>query len=200
MEHFSLKNIMTWIYRVIMLNGLFILFSLPIVTIGAASTATVATAHNLRVSNSDDVYKYFVGAFKSHFKTATKVWLGMLLFGGVLLYNLINFEPIGSIGSLIWLIQLPLVFQVVMIGLFVFSILSRFEVSSMRAVKCAWIISNRNLLLSIGVFGFIVLGFEIGRYVPVVNIFLLSGTVHILIDYVLDISMKRIKLDQNIQI
>lgn len=199
MEHFNLRNITTWIYRTMIINALFVLCSLPVISIGAASTAAVDTVHHLRTSESDDVFRYFIQSFKSHFKAATKVWIGLLIVGGLTLYNVLNFQPTGNVSSLLWIVQWPLLFQIFIVSIFVFAILSRFEISGMRALKLAWIMGNRNLLLSIGFIGATVIGVEVGRYVPAINIFILMGALHILLDFVLDVSYKRIQLDLNME-
>jgi len=199
MEHFNIRNITTWIYRTMMLNALFVLFSLPVITMGAASTASLSTVHYLRESGQDDIFRHFVMSFKMYFKPATKVWSVLLIVVGMTVYNVLNFSPLGGIQSVLWMVQWPLLFQLVVVTIFVFAILSRFEVSSIRALKLAWIIGNRNLLLSVGFIGAVVIGIEIGRYIPAINLFLLSGALHILLDVMLDVSYKRIQLDLNLE-
>lgn len=199
MDHITFRHITRWIYRAMMLNALFLIFGLPIITLGASSTATLATAHHLRQEDADDIFSYFLSSFKAHFVVSTQVWVSMMCFGGAVVYNLVHFQPNGLVASIVWLIQWPLIFQVFIVILFVFSVLSRFEVNAMRAVKSAWILANRNLLLTIGMMGLTVIGLQLGRYIPALNIFLLAGLLHILQDIVLDYAVKRIRIDQKLE-
>lgn len=57
------------------LSILWILFSIPLVTIGASSTALYYTANKVIIHSNSYVWKEFVRAFKSNFKQATIIWL-----------------------------------------------------------------------------------------------------------------------------
>lgn len=70
-----------------LLTLLWILFSLPIITMGAASTALSAVT--LRMAAGEDllVMRTFVKTFKQEFTSSLKVWLILLLVGVVLVGN-----------------------------------------------------------------------------------------------------------------
>lgn len=67
-----------------LLSVLFVLFSLPVVTIGASLTAMYYTA--MKGINGDDgyIWKYFTKSFKENFKQSTVMWIMFMLAFGVL--------------------------------------------------------------------------------------------------------------------
>ncbi len=199
MKHLSLKNITEWIYRLMYISSLFVIFSLPVITAGASASACAYLAHQARVGGERPQFSTFFERFKTSFVSATKVWIGILLFGGGVVYNLLGTVPTSALKSILWMIQWPLLFQTAMVVLFTFQVIAIFEVGSMRALKTAWIIANRNLLLSLGIMGSLVAGFEIGRYIPAIHLFILPGMFFLLSDYVLSLALVRIDMDHQVE-
>lgn len=66
------------------LNALWLLCSLPIVTMGAATTALYCVSIKLVRGSEGAVYKQFFRSFKENFKQATQLWL-ILLTAGIFL-------------------------------------------------------------------------------------------------------------------
>lgn len=71
----------------ILLNLLWLLFSLPLFTMGAATAALYASAD--RRSSAPRPAAAFCAAFRACFRQATLLWAPLLLWGGVLAANLI---------------------------------------------------------------------------------------------------------------
>ena len=69
------------------LNVLFIFFSLPIFTIGASLTALYTMTFKLLDETEGNLFKNFVKAFKNNFKQATVIWLVALAAGLFLAYD-----------------------------------------------------------------------------------------------------------------
>ena len=61
--------------------------SLPVVTLGASMAALNRVAHNWMKERSDCTVRYFLRAFRDNFKSATKVWLILLLPLAIILFN-----------------------------------------------------------------------------------------------------------------
>lgn len=81
------------------LTVLWALFSLPVVTIGASTTALYYVSLKLAKDQEGYIWRTFVDAFKSNFKQSTIIWLIMLAVGaflGVDLYFYYNME--GSVA------------------------------------------------------------------------------------------------------
>ena len=69
------------------LNFLFIFFSLPIFTIGASMTALYTMTFKMLDETEGNLVKNFFKAFKSNFKQATVIWLVVLAAGLFLAYD-----------------------------------------------------------------------------------------------------------------
>lgn len=87
-EGFNYDNIvlrmLTRVIDVMLLSVLFVLFSVPIVTIGASFTAMYYTAIKGLTGDGGYVWKYFVKSFKENFKQSTVIWLILAAAFGVL--------------------------------------------------------------------------------------------------------------------
>ena len=114
---------LTLITNVILLNTLFIITSIPLVTMGASVTALNTMLHRiLKGDDSDVVYHYF-RIFKSNFKQATVIWAALVVLSVLLflnysifsntnflnVYGLLLLAPFGMLAILGVVILLPYV-------------------------------------------------------------------------------------------
>lgn len=101
-----LMGALTKIGDCICLSVLWIVFSLPVVTMGAASAALYAAAHNCLRRNGAGIWTSFWGAFKENLGRATLAWLVELLLLAVLTLDAAVFRSIrlsgGAMGNLYW--------------------------------------------------------------------------------------------------
>ncbi len=91
----------------VILSLLWLVCSLPIVTMGAATAAMYYAVHKLLRDEYGGVLSMFVKAFATNFKQATKMWLGFLLALAIIgcdLYFYKNFFDPGSTGREIALV------------------------------------------------------------------------------------------------
>lgn len=124
------------------LNALFIITSLPVVTIGAATAALYY--ESMRVVQGEESYitKDFFKAFKDNFKYATCVWvvsaLLVTLFGCgfyILGKSDLSYAHVGM-----GILGIPIILIAFML-LYVFPIMSRFEDTLMNTIMNALLIS-----------------------------------------------------------
>ena len=87
--------------NLIILNILFLLCSIPVFTIGAATAAMYHTVFQYIDKVEDSVIKPFFQAFAKNFKQATLMWMPILLVGVVLLVALRYLFAWGG-GILMW--------------------------------------------------------------------------------------------------
>ncbi|MBO0603490.1 YesL family protein [Sporosarcina sp. E16_3] len=73
--------------QLMVLNGIFILFSLPIITIGASSTALYSVTLKMVRNEDEGVYNGFIQAFKKNLKQSTLIWIVLLAAGFILLLD-----------------------------------------------------------------------------------------------------------------
>ena len=88
------------------LSVLWLVFSLPVVTIGASSAALYAAVHACLRRNEAGIWKHFRNAFRENFKRSTLAWLVELLVLAVLALDAAVFRSIkvsgGAMGNLYW--------------------------------------------------------------------------------------------------
>lgn len=79
------------------LNLLFIFFSLPIFTIGAAKTALNDIARKVTFDEEESIIASYYTSFKSHFNSATMIWalylLGLVIVS-VNMFAILHLEPL----------------------------------------------------------------------------------------------------------
>ena len=107
------------LFDLMVLNVLTVLLSLPIVTIGAATTALYDAVWRLK-HNRGSMLKDYWRTFCGNLKQATVIWLFLLLLGTLLVYNLLLFiggqEGMGLmvipmiLGAVIWVVVFAWVF------------------------------------------------------------------------------------------
>lgn len=81
---------------VMLVNILFLVFSVPIVTIGASYTAMYHTFRDLREGKT--VFRSFFMAWKGSVKRTVPAWLFLLLTGSVLAFDITFLVRVGSNG------------------------------------------------------------------------------------------------------
>lgn len=119
---------MTRIGETIILNVLFVIFSLPVVTVGAALTAMYTVCFREAEKKSAPLWKTFWKAFKENFGKATALWLILLLIGGIIIYNLFMLAENPELGGgIIRVMVLVAGIFYLMICPYVFPLQSRYE-------------------------------------------------------------------------
>ncbi|MGL5328395.1 MAG: YesL family protein [Peptostreptococcaceae bacterium] len=132
---------------IVVLNFLFIVSSIPIVTIGVSLSATYSVALK-KVKNEDvSVAREFIKSFKVNFKVSTIVWILMMVVGGVLLLdfhisNLIYNEVLSVILRFVsTLVGIVLLFSFT----YVFPIISKFENTIKNTILNSMFMAIQNL-------------------------------------------------------
>ena len=89
---------MAYIINIIYVSVLWILFSIPIITIGASSTALYYTVTKVIRHGRSYIFREFWQSFKSNLKQSTAVWLIYLVMMGILLVINLLFPTFLSEG------------------------------------------------------------------------------------------------------
>ena len=74
----KLFSILTWLADLLVLNLLFLLTSIPLVTVGASLTALYTVVFRIGTPEEGSVVRAYFEAFKSNFKNSTVIWLILL--------------------------------------------------------------------------------------------------------------------------
>jgi uncharacterized membrane protein YesL len=121
---------------IIFLNVLFIIFCLPIITIGASYTAMEYTFMKQLKEFDTPIFKTFIRAFKSNFKQSTVSWIILLVLGMIVGVDLNTFGPGGvlSFRPFYYLFMLAAIVLGFMC-LYIFPVIGVFE----NSLKNLWI-------------------------------------------------------------
>ncbi len=131
---------------IFILNILFIVCSLPVVTIGASATALYSVTLKMAKNEESYIFQSYFGAFKSNFKQSTISWLILMLIGTVLWGDYralgIMWEPLQRIFSFVlFAAGVLLLFT----ALYLFPYIARFENTIKNSIKNAFMISIAQL-------------------------------------------------------
>jgi uncharacterized membrane protein YesL len=154
MQHiFSPDNpVMVFINRIVYsvyLNILWFICCIPIVTIGASTTALFTVTLKMVKNEEGNITSQFFGAFKKNFKQSTIVWLIMLALGAVLavdgyvLYHLRYENIFWTILTAIFLVVLA---AYAIITMYIYPLMAHFENTIPAMFKNSIMIGVRFLL------------------------------------------------------
>lgn len=156
------------------LNILWIFCSIPIITIGAATTSLYSVNLKFIDNEEENLIKTFFKSFKENFKKSTIIWLIILSLSIILGVNLVFWLKCGLSLSYF---ALPFIFFSLFIFLlvipYIFIILTKTKCSILNIFKYCFIISLKNLPYSVLIvlFGASVLFATF--YFPIVFLFML---------------------------
>ena len=132
---------MSMIADLIILNVIYLVTCLPVVTIGAASTAMYTVCFRLGTAREGSLVKGYFRAFRDEFRQATLVWLFLLLFGAASCVNIFIFLSMdGWMHYLFFPFVLFLLVVLMMTG-YAFPLLSQFRNDTKSVIKNALIFS-----------------------------------------------------------
>ena len=142
------------------LNVLWLICSLPIITIGASTTALYYTSFKIAKDEGSYITTMFFRSFRQNFKQATVIWLIMLATGlligadAVLLYRL-RATSTGT-AAVVWTLLLAVIFACMVLYAIVlvhiFPLLSIASNTTANMFKNAFLIGTHYLFVTILVF------------------------------------------------
>ena len=153
MKFFSLDNP---IWRAILrigqiwwLNILWVVTSIPIVTIGASTTALIYSCMKLRKEDGYPTANFF-HSFKDNFKQSTVIWLLYAAVGGLLLWGLIFWNQTdNSALKPGWALCIALLIPYSLSLLYVFAVQSKFVNTIKNTIHYSFILSIKHFKITI---------------------------------------------------
>lgn len=147
-----------------LLNIIFIIFSLPIFTIGASTTALYYVTLHMAANEEGYVFRSFLKSFRQNFKQATIIWLIMLFAGCILGLDMYILNRANTSLSTVMLVMISATsILYLMVLIYVFPLLSRFENKVSTTLRNAFIMAiadfPRTLVMMVIVIGSVVLTF-----------------------------------------
>ena len=154
MQEHIIVRLLTRIFDFILLNVLWVLCSIPVITLGASTTALYSVMLKIAENEEGYIMRDFLKAFKRDFRQSTIVWCILLGIGAALFvdYRFVQNLPgvMGTIGMvLLGMIVLVYIFEVV----FVFPLIARFDNTTINMLKNAVLIPISRLPYAVFVLG-----------------------------------------------
>lgn len=132
--------------NIIVLNVLWLICCIPIITAGASTTALYFVSMKLVEGEDAHIARDFFRSFKENFFQGTLIWIGLLLFGAFIVYDL-YIALYVDIGINNILVPVTFFFTMVyaMIFVYIFALQSKFVNKIRHTIKNAIILSLRHL-------------------------------------------------------
>ena len=130
---------------IVLLHILWIICSLPIVTIGASTTALYSSCMKRIRRDEGYITGNFFRAFKSNFRQSTLIWLLLLAVGGILYMDLwIGLSVEGVLGKIMLVSCSMLLIPFFCAVLYIFPVQAKFENRILDNLKNAFLMSLSN--------------------------------------------------------
>lgn len=153
---------------IIILNILFIITSLPIITIGASLAALYSVTLKQADGKEPYVAKTYLRAWAQNFRQGTILGLIMLGISALLLFNL-SLKTSGGIYLAMRIGMTIALLFVIMISMYVFPLLSKFNNNIKQIIINAFLLSIRHFLTTCMLF--LITGFFVYVTVTYANLF-----------------------------
>lgn len=125
----------------VILNLLWLICSLPIITIGASTTALYSVTLKLVKNEEGYIAKGFLKAFKENFKQSTLMWLLFMLLGFILIVDFSSLKLMSvNIGAFLRVLFLVMGGTLIGTAIYAFSLQARFENTIRNTLKNALIL------------------------------------------------------------
>ena len=143
------------IWDLFILNLLWVICSIPIVTFGASTTAMYyCTLKIAKYRDSGGMFTMFFHSFKDNIRQSTIIWIIMAFIGGILFFDIRFFSfysPINNtvIRMIIFTVTCFLILLWLFIFLYIFPIQAKFINSIKQTFKLALFMSIKHLVRTI---------------------------------------------------
>lgn len=154
--------------NLVILNLLWLITSLPIITIGASTTAMYSVVFKYADNSDDEVINPFFRAFASNFKQSTLIWLPMCLVAVLLVidgYYLISHANDVSTPFL-WVPFFVVLLVLMVTTAHVFPQIARYDVDTRTALHNTLLMSLLHLFQTVGIVGLNLLPWILMLFLP----------------------------------
>lgn len=141
----KIMQVLGRITDLVLLNLLFLITCLPVFTIGAAITALYTMCFRLMREEYNGIVKSYFSTFRNNFKSATAVWVILLIAAVPAVYYLIQVVKMGGLLQFTGLFFILILFVSLMAGSYAFPWLSQFENTAVESLQNALILSVSRL-------------------------------------------------------
>ncbi|HAU85606.1 MAG TPA: hypothetical protein DCW90_08915 [Lachnospiraceae bacterium] len=191
---FSLDNpvmrFLTKLFDVMFLSILWFVFSIPIITIGASTTAMYYATVKVIRRDRGYIFKEFLKSFKLNFLQATLSWI-IIVAGALLFFFNVKFALTlqGKAGTLLTVVYGFMGILVLGCGMYIFPVLSRFTMKFSQLIKTSVFLFfkyiPRSVLMAVIVFAAVAL-----MYISQLAVFFLPVGATLLFSLIMEPTLK----------
>ena len=139
-------TVMGHVADLMILNIVFLICCLPVVTIGASLTALHYVTLKMARNEESYIVRSFFKSFKQNFKQATIINLIMLAVGAVLYVDLnIVTNMTGSMSKVLYILLIAFAFLYLIVFLYIYPVLAKFYNTIKNTFTNAFLMSIRHL-------------------------------------------------------
>ncbi|MFZ5351720.1 MAG: YesL family protein [Bacillota bacterium] len=138
---------MNFIYRMLILNLLWLIFSIPIFTVGASTTALYFVIGKVIRGEETREAADFFRSFRSNFRQSTVTWLIISAIMIVIYVNFSLLNGINGISSVFYGLQILVLLQIIIVSIVIFPLISRYELSTFDAFRLAIITGYKSIFI-----------------------------------------------------
>lgn len=137
---------------IMILNLLFIITSIPIITIGTSLTALYSVSLKQSSGTSNYIVKEYFYSWKINFKQGTALW-GFSLLAFILLFANLALKTEGIIPLVIRFIMILSMILYIMVTLYAFPLLAKFDNTLKHTIVNSFLMSIRHFFTTCALFG-----------------------------------------------
>lgn len=128
---------------VLKLNFMWLLFSIPIITIGASTVAAMSVALKMVDDEEGYIGKSFIKAFKENWKQGTALWIITVIAAYAIYLDFQLFNAVEGNPFLFLIIGIVSCFIIVLSLLYAYPLVARYENTLIRTIQNSFEISKR---------------------------------------------------------
>lgn len=150
-EDSKVMEFLSGVFDIMCLGFLWLMFSAPVITIGASTTAAYYTVVKGIRRKRGYIWRNFWKSFKMNFLQATALWAGSLLLDALFVFNIYfahnNME--GMAAMALTIVYMIILVVLLLTEVYIFPVLSRFKLSLKEIVKTSFFLGLKHLPVSI---------------------------------------------------
>lgn len=137
------------IFDLILLNCLWILCSLPLITMGGATAALFYTISKIIKGETTSVFMDYFKGFRENFKIGTILGIFLFVSIGIVFLNINYINDFGNIGKILFPAQVIIGYELLILGIYGFPLIATYNITIMQIVKNSLVIGNRHILVTV---------------------------------------------------
>ena len=179
-------KIATKVYQILLLSLLWYVTSLPLLTIGASTSALFYASSKIIRDEDPRLIKDFMKGFKDNFFKSTMVYLVLLVVGLLFVGNMKAYMAVHDMSKVLMAVQILMIIELAVVVIYSFPIISRYDLNVFKTLKAALLIGNRHVGTTVQSLIFIITALALVGIYPTLFVLLIPGIIGISNYYIIN--------------